>query len=200
MNVLCLDLEGVLTPEIWHAVAARTGIEALNKTTRDVPVYADLMRLRLDTLRRHDVRLSEILAVVEELAPLPGATEFLAWARRRFQVAVLSDTFYEFAMPLMARLGHPLLLCHSLCVGDDRITGYRLRQANGKDAAVRAFQSLALKVFAAGDSYNDIAMLRQADRSWLFDAPSCVAEAHQDIQAVADHQGLRAALEEALEA
>ena len=200
MNVLCLDLEGVLTPEIWHAVAARTGIEALNKTTRDVPVYADLMRLRLDTLRRHDVRLSEILAVVGELAPLPGATEFLAWARRRFQVAILSDTFYEFAMPLMARLGHPLLLCHSLCVGDDRIDGYRLRQANGKDAAVRAFQSLALKVFAVGDSYNDIAMLRAADRSWLFDAPRCVAEAHQDIQAVADHQGLRTALERALEA
>ena len=198
MNVLCLDLEGVLTPEIWHAVADATCIDALRKTTRDIPVYTELMRLRLDALAKHDVRLSDILRVVDGLAPLPGAAEFLHWAQRRFQVVILSDTFYEFAMPLMAQLGHPLLLCHSLSVADDRIAGYRLRQDNPKDAAVRAFQSLRLKVFAAGDSYNDIAMLRAADHGWFFDAPRRVTEAHPDIQAVPDYERLQAALEGAL--
>ena len=195
LNVLCLDLEGVLTPEIWHAVADATRIDALRKTTRDIPVYADLMRLRLEALARHDIRLSDIQRVVDGLAPLPGAAEFLEWARRRFQVVILSDTFYEFAMPLMAQLGHPLLLCHRLCVADDRIAGYRLRQENPKDAAVRAFQSLGLKVFAAGDSFNDTAMLRAADQGWFFDAPRRITEAHPDIPAVSGYARLQVALE-----
>ena len=114
MNVLCLDLEGVLVPEIWQAVARDTGIQALDKTTRDIPVYDDLMQMRLQELSRHDLTLSAIRAVIAGLVPLPGAVEFLAWARQRFQVAVLSDTFYDFAMPLMAKLDYPLLLCHKL--------------------------------------------------------------------------------------
>lgn len=194
MNVLCLDLEGVLVPEIWHAIAHATGIDALRKTTRDIPNYDQLMRLRLEAIERHDIRMSDIRAVTESLAPLPGAAAFLRWARCRFQVAILSDTFYQFAMPLMAQLGFPLLLCHTLEVLDDRIRGYRLRQDDPKAAAVRAFQSLGLKVWAAGDSYNDITMLRAADRGWFFDAPVAVAAAHPDIDAVADYAGLEAAL------
>ena len=194
MNILCLDLEGVLVPEIWHAIAQATGIDGLRKTTRDVPSYPDLMRLRLDALEGHDIRMSDIREVVQGMAPLPGAEQFLRWARRRFQVAILSDTFYQFAMPLMAQLDFPLLLCHTLEVADDRVSGYRLRQENSKAAAVQAFQSLGVKVWAAGDSYNDIAMLRAADRGWLFDAPAAVAAAHPDLEAVADYAGLEAVL------
>ena len=194
MKVLCLDLEGVLVPEIWHAVAHATGIEALRKTTRDVPVYADLMRLRLDAIAAHDLSMRDILAAVRPLEPLPGAGAFLGWARARFQVAILSDTFYEFAGPLMAKLGHPLLLCHRLVVENDRIVDYRLRQEEPKVAAVRAFQSLGYEVVAAGDSYNDIGMLRAADRACFFRAPDRIAEAHPDIPRFETYDELRKAL------
>ena len=150
MKILCLDLEGVLVPEIWHGVARATGIETLLKTTRDIPVYEDLMRLRLDAVERHGVTMGEIRRTIDGLDPLPGAKEFLAWARGRCQVAILSDTFYEFAMPLMAKLDFPLLLCHRLVVEDDRIVGYRLRQERPKAAAVHAFQSLGYEVAAVG--------------------------------------------------
>ena len=198
LKVLCLDLEGVLVPEVWQAVADATRIEALQKTTRDIPVYADLMALRLDALARHDVSLGDIRRTVESLEPLPGARDFLDWARRRFQVAILSDTFYEFGMPLMAKLDFPLLLCHRLIVEDDRITGYRLRQDNPKVAAVAAFRSLGYEVAAAGDSYNDIDMLRAADSGYFFRAPKQVADAHADIPCVESYEELRAALTAAL--
>ena len=194
MNVLCLDLEGVLVPEIWQAVARDTGIQALDKTTRDIPVYDDLMHMRLQELSRHDLTLSAIRAVIAGLAPLPGAVEFLAWARRRFQVAVLSDTFYDFAMPLMAKLDHPLLLCHKLVVEDDRITGYRLRQEDPKRHAVRAFRALNYRVLAAGDSFNDVSMLDEADVGIFFNAPLAVRTQHPRFAAVDNYTELQAAL------
>ena len=194
MNVLCLDLEGVLVPEIWQAVARDTGIQALDKTTRDIPVYDDLMHMRLQELSRHDLTLSAIRAVIAGLVPLPGAVEFLAWARRRFQVAVLSDTFYDFAMPLMAKLDHPLLLCHKLVVEDDRITGYRLRQEDPKRHAVRAFRALNYRVLAAGDSFNDVSMLDEADVGIFFNAPLAVRTQHPRFAAVDNYTELQAAL------
>ena len=196
MKVLCLDLEGVLVPEIWHGIAGATGIETLKQTTRDIPVYEDLMRLRLDTIKRHAVTMVEIRRTIDGLDPLPGADEFLAWAHRRFQVAILSDTFYEFAMPLMAKLGFPLLLCHRLVVEDDRIVGYRLRQEQAKAAAVRAFQALGYEVVAVGDSYNDIDMLRAADRACFFRAPDRVADAHGDVPRFETYDELMGALQE----
>ncbi len=151
MNVLCLDLEGVLIPEIWQAVADRTGIDALRKTTRDIPVYDELMELRLGVLAEHDLALSMIQDVIDGLEPLPGAPEFLGWARQHFQVAIISDTFYQFAMPMMAKLGWPTLFCHRLEIEDDRIVGYRIRQPDPKRRSVQAFQSLNYRVLAAGD-------------------------------------------------
>lgn len=194
MDVLCLDLEGVLIPEIWQGVAARTKVEALNKTTRDIPVYDDLMRLRLDALAEHDIPMSLIEEVIGTLDPLPGAAEFLGWARERFQVAIISDTFYQFAMPFMAKLGYPTLLCHKLVVENDHILDYRIRQPDPKRCSVRAFKSLEYQVFAAGDSYNDISMLEEADAGFFFCAPDNVLEEFPQYQAANDYAGLQALL------
>jgi phosphoserine/homoserine phosphotransferase len=197
LNVLCLDLEGVLIPEIWLGVAARTGVEALTKTTRDIPVYDDLMQLRLQALAENDIPLSLIEEVIGGLDPLPGAADFLSWARERFQVAIISDTFYQFAMPLMAKLGYPTLLCHKLVVDNDRITGYRIRQPDPKRCSVRAFRSLEYRVLAAGDSYNDISMLEEADEGFFFCAPENVRAEYPDFRAAEDYEGLKTLLEEA---
>lgn len=194
MDILCLDLEGVLVPEIWQAVARDTGIDALNKTTRDIPVYDELMRMRLAVLRRHDLRLPTIQGVIAGLEPLPGAVAFMTWARERFQVVVLSDTFYDFAMPLMAKLGYPVLLCHRLVVEDERIVDYRLRQADPKRHAVRAFHAMNYRVLAAGDSFNDLGMLEEADIGIFFNAPTGVLAAHPDITAVTGYAELQTAL------
>ena len=194
MNVLCLDLEGVLVPEVWQAVAQSTGIQALRKTTRDIPVYEDLMRARLAILDEHCLPLRTIQDVIAGLDPLPGAPEFLAWAREHYQVAILSDTFYEFGMPLMAKLGHPLLLCHRLVVDGGRVVGYRLRQKDPKRHAVRAFHAMNFRVIAAGDSYNDVAMLQEADVGLFFDAPPSVVEQYPSFQAVTGYDELVAAL------
>ncbi len=174
MNIVCLDLEGVLIPEIWLGVAERTGEERLTKTTRDIPVYDDLMRYRLDILEETGIGIDVIQEVIGGLDPLPGAQDFLDELRREYQVAILSDTFYEFAMPLMKKLGHPLLLCHRLEVAAGRIAGYRLRQPDPKRASVKAFHSLNYRVTAAGDSYNDVAMLEEADAGIFFCAPDNV--------------------------
>ena len=200
MNVLCLDLEGVLVPEIWPAVARHTGIDALNKTTRDIPVYDDLMRMRLDVLARHDVSLTAMRGVIAGLDPLPDAEDFLAWARERFQVALLSDTFYDFAMPLMAKLGHPFLLCHRLVVANDHITGYTLRQADPKRQAVRGFQSMNYRVLAAGDSFNDITMLEQANFGVFVNAPPGVRQRHPAFDAVEGLPALKERLVAAVDA
>lgn len=194
MDILCLDLEGVLVPEIWQAVARDTGIAALNKTTRDIPVYDDLMRMRLAELARHDLRLPTIQAVIAGLEPLSGAEDFMAWARERFQVVVLSDTFYDFAMPLMAKLGYPVLLCHRLVVEDERIVDYRLRQADPKRHAVRAFHAMNYRVLAAGDSFNDLGMLEEADLGVFFNAPAGVLAAHPGITSVTGYAELQRAL------
>ncbi|RME51398.1 MAG: bifunctional phosphoserine phosphatase/homoserine phosphotransferase ThrH [Deltaproteobacteria bacterium] len=172
MRIACLDLEGILTPEIWIDFAEHTGISELRMTTRDEPDYDVLMRKRLAILEAHGLGLPEIEGVIARMEPLPGAPEFLAWLRRRCQVIVLSDTFYEFAQPLMAKLGDPTLLCHRLEIDEaGRIRNYVLRQKDAKRAAVRAFQALNFEVVAVGDSYNDTTMLAQADAGILFRPP-----------------------------
>ncbi len=176
MELACLDLEGVLVPEIWINVAERTGIEELRLTTRDIPDYDQLMRGRLTLLAQHGLKLSDIQRVIAGLGPLEGASEFLDWLRERFQVVILSDTYYEFAMPLMRQLGWPTLFCHRLEVVDDRIVSYTLRQPDSKREAVRAFHRLNFRVIAAGDSYNDTAMLAEAEAGILFRPPQNVID------------------------
>lgn len=191
MDVLCLDLEGVLIPEIWQAVAGETGIDELNKTTRDIPVYDELMQFRLGVLREHDLTASRISAVIDTLEPLPGAAAFLDWTRRRFQVAIVSDTFYDFAAPLMAKLGHPLLLCHKLVVTEDRIVDYRIRQPDPKRHSVEAFRALRYRVLAAGDSYNDVSMLAAADAGCFFRAPDNVLADYPQYPLARDYAELQ---------
>ena len=195
MNLLCLDLEGVLVPEIWVAVADATGIAELRKTTRDVPVYDDLMGLRLGILRERNVDFATVDRVIGRLEPLPGAADFLAWARRRFQVAVISDTFYEFAQRLMAKLGYPLLLCHRLEIEAGRIVGYRLRQADPKRSAVRAFKALQYRVVAVGDSFNDVSMLEEADPGVFFRAPENVTRQFPQFACAGSYEALQRLLE-----
>lgn len=185
MEIACLDLEGVLVPEIWIAFAEKTGIEELRKTTRDEPDYDVLMNYRLDILRREGLGLNEIQEVIATLKPLDGAVEFVDWLRERFQVVILSDTFYEFANPLMAQLGYPTLLCHRLESDDQgRVTNYRLRQANPKRQAIVALKSIYYRTIAAGDSYNDTTMLAEADAGILFHAPQNVIEEFPQFPAV----------------
>ena len=195
MDVLCLDLEGVLIPEIWIGVAECTGIEALRKTTRDVPVYDDLMRMRLEILDEQGIDLAKIRSVIDALDPLPGAAKFLAWARARYQVAIISDTFYEFAQPMMAKLGWPMLLCHRLDVVDGRIAGYRIRQPDPKRQSVKAFQALRYRVLAVGDSYNDIPMLDQADLGFFYRCPATVANEFPKFARAEDYEALQVLLE-----
>ncbi len=189
-TIVTLDMEGVLVPEIWIAVAERTGIDALRRTTREEPDYDVLMRYRLDILARHDLSLSLIQEVIAGLEPLPGAADFVAELRSRTQLVILSDTFEQFAAPLMRQLGMPTILCHRLVVDDDRITDYEIRIDDPKRRAVKAFQGLNYKVIAAGDSYNDTTMLLAADAGFLFHAPDNVkAEfpqlpAHDDFDAL----------------
>jgi len=196
MDVLCLDLEGVLIPEIWIGVAERTGIPELRKTTRDIPVYDDLMQMRLGVLRDRDVDFATIQSVIASMDPLPGAADFLDWARGRFQVAIISDTFYEFALPLMRKLGSPMLLCHRLVIEDGRIASYRIRQPDPKRHAVRAFQSMRYRVLAVGDSFNDIPMLEQADRGVFYRAPAPIAAQYPQFPRAEDYHALTKLLED----
>ena len=177
MQVVCLDLEGVLVPEIWIKFAEKTGIDALKATTRDIPDYDELMQQRLRLLDENNLDLAAIQAVIAELSPMPGAREFLDSLREKFQVIILSDTFYEFARPLMAQLAWPTLFCHKLEVSEDgRVTDYLLRQKDPKRQSVKALKKLNYTVFAAGDSYNDTTMLEEADAGFLFRAPQNVID------------------------
>jgi len=198
MEIACLDLEGVLIPEIWINFAERTGIEALRATTRDVPDYDVLMRQRLSILEQHRLGLPDIQAVIDGMGPLDGAREFLDWLRARFQVVILSDTFYEFAAPLMRQLGHPTLLCHRLSVDDQGfVKEYHLRQRDPKREAVKAFKGLNFRVIAAGDSYNDTTMLAEADRGILFRPPQNVIDEFPQFPVVTDYDAFRDAFAEA---
>jgi len=192
VEIACLDLEGVLIPEIWIAFAEKTGIEALKKTTRDEPDYDVLMRYRLDILEKNGLGLNEIQEVIATLSPLEGARDFIDWLRERFQVVILSDTFYEFAQPLMRQLGFPTLLCHKLEVdANGRVTDYKLRQANPKRQAVVGFKSMYYRTIAAGDSYNDTTMLAEADAGILFHAPQNVIDEFPQFPAVQDFESLK---------
>ncbi len=173
--IACLDLEGVLVPEIWIAFAEKTGIEKLKLTTRDIPDYDELMQGRLKILDENNLKLDDIQDVIKGIEPLPGAKDYLNLLREHFQIIILSDTFYEFAAPLMAQLGYPTLFCHSLVVGEDKkIADYQLRQKDGKSKAVEALKGLNFKVIASGDSYNDTGMLKAAHKGIFFCPPDSI--------------------------
>jgi phosphoserine/homoserine phosphotransferase len=189
-SVVTLDVEGVLVPEIWIAVSERTGIPELRRTTRDEPDYDKLMRFRLDLLAEHGLKMSTIADVIAGMGPLEGAKEFLDDLRGRTQVILLSDTFEQFGRPLMEQLGWPTILCHRLIVTDDRIVDYRLRMPDQKRHAVKALKGLNYRVVAAGDSYNDTAMLAEADAGFLFHAPDNVKREFPQFPALETYEEL----------
>ena len=191
MHLVCLDLEGVLVPEIWIAFSEATGIPDLRRTTRDEPDYDKLMRFRIDLLEKKGLKLPDIQRVIEKMEPLQGALQFVEKLKERTQLIILSDTYEEFAAPLMKKLGYPTLFCNSLeCSAAGTITGYRLRQQNGKLQAVRALTSLNMKVFAAGDSFNDLDMIRAAAAGCLFRAPENIRKECADIPCVDTYDDL----------
>lgn len=198
MEVVCLDLEGVLVPEIWINFAKKTGIKELEATTRDIPDYNVLMTQRLNILKQHGLGLNDIQAVIADMGPFPGAKEFVEWLRIHFQLIILSDTFYEFAHPLMKQLGWPTLLCHKLEVdAQGTITDYKLRQKDPKREAVKALHGLNFRVIAAGDSYNDTTMLGEADKGFLFDAPENVIAEFPQFPSIQGYAALKQAIREA---
>jgi phosphoserine/homoserine phosphotransferase len=193
VEIACLDLEGVLVPEIWIGFAEKTGIDELRATTRDIPDYDVLMKQRLGILEMHQLGLDDIRQVIASMSPMPGAREFLDWLRERFQVVILSDTFYEFSLPLMAQLGYPTLFCHRLEADErGRIVDYNIRLKDHKRQSVMAFHQLNYRVIAAGDSYNDTSMLGEADVGILFKAPDNVIEEFPQFPAVFEYDDLKA--------
>jgi phosphoserine / homoserine phosphotransferase len=196
MQVLCLDMEGVLVPEIWIEFSKRTGIAEFSRTTRDEPDYDKLMRWRIDLLDKHGLKLPDIQQVIAGMGPLPGAREFLDAMRERFQVVILSDTFYEFADPLMRQLGRPTLFCHRLLVDEQgHVRDYKLRQPDQKRCAVNALKSLNYRVMAAGDSYNDTGMLLAADAGFFIHAPPAIAAQFPQFPVTNSYAELTAAIE-----
>lgn len=200
-SIVTLDMEGVLTPEIWIAVAEKTGIPELRRTTRDEPDYDKLMLYRIGIMDQHGIKLSHIQEVIGTLRPLPGALEFLNELRSQVQTIILSDTFEQFAQPLMRQLNWPTLFCHRLIVDNDGIAGYQLRQPDQKRKSVAAFKSLNYRVIAAGDSYNDTAMLAEANVGFLIHAPENVKRDFPDFEAVESHaellKGIKGAIAQA---
>ncbi len=195
-HIICLDLEGVLVPEIWIGVAEKTGIKELSLTTRDIADYDELMQHRLKVLDKHGLGLADIQSVIQTMAPMPGALDFVRWIKQTHQLVILSDTFYEFAGPLMAQLEWPTLLCHRLNVsGEGRIVGYTLRQDNPKAHAVKAFKALNYPIIAAGDSYNDTTMLAEADLGILFRPPQNVIEEFPQYEVTTDYDALKTAMQ-----
>ena len=197
-SIVTLDMEGVLTPEIWIAVAGKTGIPELRRTTRDEPDYDKLMRGRLALLEQHGLKLSDIQNVIDALSPLPGAKEFLDELRSLVQVVILSDTFEQFAAPLLRQLGWPVLLCHRLVVENDRIVNYQLRIREQKREAVAAFKRMNYHVISAGDSFNDTAMLIEANAGFLFRAPDNVKKQFPQFKAVEAYADLLALIKGAM--
>jgi phosphoserine/homoserine phosphotransferase len=192
MEIACLDLEGVLVPEIWIGFAEKTGIDELASTTRDIPDYDVLMKQRLALLDQHGLGLPDIQEVISTMAPMPGAKEFIDWLKERFQIIILSDTFYEFSQPLMRQLDFPTLFCHRLVADENgRIVDYKLRQKDPKRQSVKALHGLNFRVIASGDSYNDTTMLEEADAGILFRAPANVIEEFPQYPAVESYEELR---------
>ncbi|MGB7182115.1 MAG: bifunctional phosphoserine phosphatase/homoserine phosphotransferase ThrH [Burkholderiaceae bacterium] len=199
MQIVCLDLEGVLIPEIWIQFAQKTGIDGFTRTTRDEPDYDKLMQYRLALLREHDLKMADIQSVISTMAPLPGAVEFLKGLRETYQVVILSDTFYPFSAPMMRQLDWPTLFCHELDVDSDgTVANYRLRMPDQKRAAVRAFKQLNFTVIAAGDSYNDTAMLDEADAGFFIFPPESIVREFPQFPVMQSHVELRAAIDESV--
>ena len=199
MDIVCLDMEGVLVPEIWIAFAEASGIPELKRTTRDEPDYDKLMRWRLGILKEHGLGLSEIQATIAKIDPLPGAKEFLDELRKETQVIIISDTFTQFAMPLMAKLGYPSLFCNELVVADNgEITDFKMRIENSKLSTVKALQSIGFDTIAAGDSYNDLAMIKASRAGFLFRSTEQIKKDNPDIPAFEEFDEFLAAIKRAL--
>ena len=182
MEIVCLDMEGTLTPEIWEQVATDSGISELNKTTRDIPSYTELMDFRINIMKQHNLKLTDIVDATKKLDLLDGALDFLDQVRQEFQVVILSDTFHEIAHPLMEKLGYPLLLCHRLNLdSENNIIGYKLRNLKAKRQAIIGFQSMGYKCLAAGDSYNDLQMFEVADQGFFINAPESISSSMTEI-------------------
>lgn len=192
MYLTCSDLEGVFVPEIWIGVSIKTGIDDLKLTTRDISNYDELMAMRLATLKKHGLKLKDIQEVISSLDPLPGAYDFLTWLRSKMPVIIVSDTFSEFAGPLIRKLGDPLLFCHSLSVDEKgNITGYNLRLKESKKMAAESMKKLNYRVIGIGDSYNDISMLRKSDIGLLFNPPANVADENSDLKVFKSYEELK---------
>ena len=201
MKIVCLDMEGVLVPEIWIAFSEATGIPELRRTTRDEPDYDKLMHFRMDILNEHGLGLKEIQQVISTIDPLPGAKEFLDELRSISQVIVISDTFEQFAMPLMKKLGYPTLMCNTLKVADDgKIVGYQMRVADSKLSTVKALHSIGYETIAAGDSFNDLKMIRYGKRGFLFKSTPAIVESNPDVPAYEEFPEFLEAIKQALAA
>ena len=195
MDIVCFDMEGTLTPEIWEQVALDSGIFELNKTTRDIPSYSDLMDYRIEIMKQHNLKLADIVKATKKLDLLDGALDFLNQVRQEFQVVILSDTFHEIAYPLMEKLGYPLLLCHTLDVdSEDNILGYKLRDLKAKKQAILGFQSMGYRCLAAGDSFNDLQMFEVADQGFFINAPETISTSMPEIPSFNAYSNLLSAL------
>ena len=191
MEYICLDLEGVLVPEIWSEVAKFTGEDQFNLTTQDIKDYSELMDMRMDLVYKLDLSMKDIRKLVSKIEPFEGAKSVIDWARDNFQVTIVSDSFYQLAWPLIRKLETPSIICHHLEIEGDRLKGYKLRQSDNKKKVVQSLKSLKYRVFAAGDSYNDIQMLSEADLGIFFRAPKHIREEYSDIKGVDSHQELK---------
>ena len=197
MDIVCFDMEGTLTPEIWEQVALDSGISELNKTTRDIPSYSDLMDYRLEIMKQHNLKLADIVDATKKLDLLDGALDFLNQVRQEFQVVILSDTFHEIAYPLMEKLGYPLLLCHTLDVdAEGNILGYKLRDLQAKKQAILGFQSMGYRCLAVGDSFNDLQMFDVADQGFFINAPEAISSSMPQIPSFNQYSNLLSALKD----
>ena len=194
MEIVCLDMEGTLTEEIWEKVAHDTGIEDLGKTTRDVPSYEDLLNMRIKIMSKEGISLSDIQKAASSVKLLPGALEFVSNLRKNFQVVILSDTFHDIAKPLMEKLGFPFLLCHNLKVKNNEIVSFRLRDSQAKKQAIRAFKNIGYRCFAAGDSHNDIQMFDEADKGFFMNAPDDISSKFPEIESFHNYNELEKAI------
>ena len=197
MDLVCFDMEGTITPEIWEQVASDFGIQELNKTTRDIPSYSDLMDYRLEVMAKHNIKLADVIAAAKKLDLLEGALDFLNEVRNSFQIVILSDTFHEIASPLMEKMGYPLLLCHTLDVDNEgNIKGYKLRNDKAKKQAIMGFQVMGYRCLAAGDSFNDLQMFEVADHGFFINAPESISSTMPNIPSFNNYSDLLGALKE----